>query len=291
VSPREPVKIPQKLVDTLLEPEFQGYPFPVFEVPLEKLCSRNQPVPYIIRAIIKHLLVEEAILTEGLFRIPGSAEDIQMYRRQFDEGKEVDFSKSSFHDVAGLLKEFFRKLPEPLIPFIYDQQVKSFVESYRAKEIDEAKLLESMKSIIDQLPTENLSILKLLIQLLSLVITHSDVNMMTTDNVIKCIVPSVGCIPAIFGYTIANYDYFFVETSKSTLTAESNPEMDRRGGRSRREPGSKYTRYGHKGTTLSAASQPEQPLPALEESDIPAEMESPKHLPVVPENAVVEIPT
>ena len=38
-------------------------------------------------------------------------------REDFDGGGEIAFSEDvAIHDVATLLKEFFRDLPEPLIP-------------------------------------------------------------------------------------------------------------------------------------------------------------------------------
>jgi hypothetical protein len=36
-------------------------------------------------------------------------------------GKSVDFAKADVHSAAGLLKLFFRELPEPLFPYeLYD---------------------------------------------------------------------------------------------------------------------------------------------------------------------------
>ena len=36
-------------------------------------------------------------------------------RRRFDKGQDVDLSDANPHDVASVLKEFFRSLPEPLM--------------------------------------------------------------------------------------------------------------------------------------------------------------------------------
>jgi len=60
-------------------------------------------------------MTEEAMQTVGLFRIPGSADEVQYYIKQFNEGKEVQLS-CTYHDVVGIIKEFLRKLPEPVIP-------------------------------------------------------------------------------------------------------------------------------------------------------------------------------
>jgi hypothetical protein len=268
-SPRVTVKIPQELLDSLVEPEFQGYPFPVFEVPLEKLSTPTHPVHYLVRCSIKFLLNEEAILTEGLFRIPGSAEDTLNYRKLFDEGKEVTFSKCSYYDVAGLLKEFFRKLPEPLIPFLYDHNIKSCVEEHRSKEIDEQQLLASMKMVLEQLPKENLCTLQLLIQFLSIIISHSEVNKMNVDNMIKCIVPSIRCIPAIFYYTLNHYDFFFDNKVASTLESVSHDgtHSEKKGRGRREQPAGRITRYAPR-VNVVTETQHEEAAPSAKGDEV-----------------------
>jgi hypothetical protein len=266
LSPREPFKIPLHIWDLMPETEFTPYPFPVFEVALEKLGTSENPIPYIVRCIIKYLLCEEGILSQGLFRIPGSTEEIQYYKKLFDEGKEVLFTKSSYHDVAGLLKEFFRKLPEPLIPHFYDMKVKSYVEEHKAKEIDDHQLLNNMKMILEQLPKENLRTLQLLILFLSIIASYSDINMMTLDNIIKCIVPSVGCIPAIFYYTVNNYDFFF-SSDKSAAEPTMTGDPERRGRVRRGEQGSRYRNPTRVIIPTMNSSTPSFDLPTLNETD------------------------
>jgi len=207
-------RVAKELGENLTDEEFNGYPFPVFGVSLEKLSTPEQPLHYIIRSTIRYLL-ENALTTQGLLRIPGSVDEIQHYRRLFDEGKEIEFKTSAVHDVAGLLKEFLRKLPEPLIPSLYNSRVRTYVEEHRKQNnVDDKELLEVLREVIEQLPQENLSVFSLLIRFLSYVVFYSDINKMNIDNVIKCIVPTVGCYPAIFYHTINNYDYFFSTTAE-----------------------------------------------------------------------------
>lgn len=213
-----------RINEMLTEEEFTGYPFPVFGVPLEKLSSPDQPLPYFIRITVRYLLSEQSLSTQGLLRIPGSVDEIQYFRKLFDEGKEVDFKNASVHDIAGLLKEFLRKMPEPLIPTLYNARVRTYVEEHRkANNLDERELLEVLREVIEQLPQENLSLLAILIRFLSFVVFYSDINSMNIDNVIKCIVPTVGCYPAIFYHTINNYDYFFSPTAE--LKANTAPRL------------------------------------------------------------------
>ncbi|NXD37354.1 RHG06 protein, partial [Copsychus sechellarum] len=55
--------------------------------------------------------------TEGIFRVGSSKKRVQQLREEFDRGQDVFLDEhQSVHDVAALLKEFVRDLPEPLIP-------------------------------------------------------------------------------------------------------------------------------------------------------------------------------
>ena len=52
---------------------------------------------------------------EGIFRLSGSSTHIKELREAFDRGEEVDLTLvKDEHVVTGLLKLYFRELPEPL---------------------------------------------------------------------------------------------------------------------------------------------------------------------------------
>ena len=56
------------------------------------------------------------ILTEGIFRISGAKSRIKQIREHFDKGLPIAWGDDiNPHDVACLLKEYLRCLPEPLI--------------------------------------------------------------------------------------------------------------------------------------------------------------------------------
>ena len=54
--------------------------------------------------------------TEGLFRKAGSAARQRDIRRQLERGEGVKASHDVI-DLANILKQFLRDLPEPLIPY------------------------------------------------------------------------------------------------------------------------------------------------------------------------------
>ncbi|CAJ0935101.1 unnamed protein product, partial [Ranitomeya imitator] len=55
--------------------------------------------------------------TEGLFRIPGNSNRLQILKDSLNSGVDVDVDSGAFHpnDVATLLKMFLGELPEPLL--------------------------------------------------------------------------------------------------------------------------------------------------------------------------------
>uniref|UniRef100_A0A8D2L7M1 Rho-GAP domain-containing protein n=1 Tax=Varanus komodoensis TaxID=61221 RepID=A0A8D2L7M1_VARKO len=59
--------------------------------------------------------LEEHIHTEGLFRKSGSFVRLRTLKSKLDQGEDC-LSTAQPCDVAGLLKQFFRELPEPILP-------------------------------------------------------------------------------------------------------------------------------------------------------------------------------
>jgi len=198
------VKLPKDLQNAVEKDAFTPYLYPVFAVHIEKIYQPDR-LHYFFVSLLRFLLTEEALLTVGLFRIPGSADEIRYYMNLFNEGKEV-ILKCSSHDAVGLLKEFLRKLPEPLIPGLFNAQIPLLIEQYKT---NNAQLLSELKFIVQSLPPGNFAVFRVLVLLMVEVTKQSAVNKMTVDNIIKCIVPTIGCHPAIFLYTMMNFEYFF----------------------------------------------------------------------------------
>lgn len=58
-----------------------------------------------------------AIEEEGIFRLSGSANDIEKMRKKADQGLELTFHGIPYHNVSGIFKMFIRNLPVPIVTF------------------------------------------------------------------------------------------------------------------------------------------------------------------------------
>ena len=90
---------------------------PVFGTPLEEhLRVTGRDISIVIEVCIGWLL--NNLNEEGLFRIPGSLSKVKKLKSAFDAGI-IDFDEYArdSHTIAGILKSYFRELPEHLFTY------------------------------------------------------------------------------------------------------------------------------------------------------------------------------
>ncbi|KAJ0006147.1 hypothetical protein NQD34_013420 [Periophthalmus magnuspinnatus] len=64
-----------------------------------------------------HCIESHGLQTVGIFRVGSSKKRVRQLREDFDLGLDVQLDEEqSIHDVAALLKEFLRDMPDPLLP-------------------------------------------------------------------------------------------------------------------------------------------------------------------------------
>lgn len=167
----------------------------VFGVSLRKLLdTENREIPLVIERCIDNLR-ERAMQTEGLFRIPGDTILIQELKTLFDteKGQDVNFAKYTVHDIAGLVKLYFRELPNPLFPFAFFPkllELYSFHES--SGEIDDSNTyIDQIAKMIASLPSQNLVLFKYLLQFLADVALGVEANKMTPRNLAVVFAPNI----------------------------------------------------------------------------------------------------
>jgi len=103
--------------------KYFGVPLPM----LPEVCDINNPrqLPWLVERCISFIRTS-ALDLQGIFRVSGLASDVDKLQKQFEAGDfQTDFVSQDPHAVAGVLKKFFRELPEPL--FTYELH-KQFME-------------------------------------------------------------------------------------------------------------------------------------------------------------------
>ncbi|XP_031606216.2 rho GTPase-activating protein 7 isoform X1 [Oreochromis aureus] len=159
----------------------------VFGVPL--LLSAQQtgePIPpCILRALV--YLRTNCLDQVGLFRKSGLKSRIQYLRELVESDPDgVSYEGQSAFDVADMVKQFFRDLPEPIFT---SKLCESFLHIYQYFPKDQQ--LVAAQAAILLLPDENREALRTLLFFLSDVVACVDENQMTPTNLAVCLAPSL----------------------------------------------------------------------------------------------------
>ncbi|KAL8810596.1 MAG: hypothetical protein Q9223_002655 [Gallowayella weberi] len=165
---------------------------PVFGVSLEDLLNRDgSAIPLVVYQCLQAVDLF-GLDVEGIYRLSGSAMHLSKLRAIFDnDPSQVDFRnpESFFHDVnsvAGLLKQFFRDLPDPLLTH---QHFQNFIEAARID--DDVTRRDSLHAIVNSLPDPNYATLRALTLHLHRVQEHSAANRMNAGNLAICFGPTL----------------------------------------------------------------------------------------------------
>ncbi|KAL2065434.1 hypothetical protein VTL71DRAFT_3104 [Oculimacula yallundae] len=156
---------------------------PVFGLSLEQLFERdNSAVPMVVYQCIQAVDLF-GLEVEGIYRLSGTTSHVNKIKAIFDnDASQVDFRDPAnfFHDVnsvAGLLKQFFRDLPDPLLT---SEHYPGFIEAARNE--DDIVRRDSLHAIINSLPDPNYATLRALTLHLHRVQENSPSNRMNASN-------------------------------------------------------------------------------------------------------------
>ncbi|XP_067853134.1 rho GTPase-activating protein 36 isoform X2 [Heptranchias perlo] len=124
-------------------------------------------VPRIVQQCCQHIETY-GLQTVGIFRVGSSKKRVRQLRDDFDQGLEVILDEEhSVHDVAALLKEFLRDMPDPLLP---RELYTAFIN---VVSMNHKEQLSTLQLLIYLLPPCNCDTLLRLLELLSEVASHA----------------------------------------------------------------------------------------------------------------------
>ncbi|XP_041806439.1 rho GTPase-activating protein 6-like isoform X2 [Chelmon rostratus] len=137
----------------------------------DKKLSLNpiyRQVPRVVDLCCQHL-EKHGLQTLGIFRVGSSKRRVRQLREEFDQGWEVHLDEEhSVHDVAALLKEFLRDMPDPLLTReLYTAFINTIMLDYSDQE-------SALQLLIFLLPPCNSDTLQRLLCLLSTVAAHAE---------------------------------------------------------------------------------------------------------------------
>lgn len=159
----------------------------VFGVPLLLSLQRcGQALPPAIQKALRWLRTN-ALDQVGLFRKSGVRSRIQRLKTAVEtQGEEVSFDGQQAYDVADMVKQFFRELPEALLT---NKLSETFISIFQ--HVPQGQRAEAVSCVLLLLPDEHREALRALLEFLSTVTTRADVNQMSASNLAVCLAPSL----------------------------------------------------------------------------------------------------
>lgn len=137
----------------------------------DKRLSLNpiyRQVPRVVDSCCQHI-EKYGLQTVGIFRVGSSKKRVRQLREEFDRGIDVQLDEEhSVHDVAALLKEFLRDMPDPLLT---RELYTAFINTTML-ELDEQQSVTQL--LIYLLPACNSDTLHRLLEFLSTVAAHAN---------------------------------------------------------------------------------------------------------------------
>ncbi|XP_030369444.1 uncharacterized protein LOC115620377 isoform X2 [Scaptodrosophila lebanonensis] len=163
----------------------------VFGVPLLLVLQRTgQTLPIAVRAALRWLQLN-ALDQVGIFRKSGGKSRIMKLREIIESTESTAecmdvFDTQQAYDVADMLKQYFRELPESLLT---TKMSETFVAIFQ--HLPPEVRIDAVQCAVLLLPDENREILYVLLEFLTIVAANSQQNQMTSNNLGVCLAQSI----------------------------------------------------------------------------------------------------
>ncbi|XP_063900677.1 rho GTPase-activating protein 4-like [Zophobas morio] len=145
---------------------------------------------------------------QGIYRISGGHLKMKNIRDSFQRGEVPNFQSITAHNVAGVVKCFYREIPEPFIP------PTSKLSELKELEVDSDEMIGALNLLVKELPPGNLLLLRALFRHLHLVHLNSAKNMMPAENLAVVFQPNLGLSTNLVICLIKEYPQIFQDDFK-----------------------------------------------------------------------------
>ncbi|KAF1836456.1 RhoGAP-domain-containing protein [Decorospora gaudefroyi] len=147
----------------------------------------KQMIPRIVSRCIEEVELR-GMDVEGIYRKSGGTSQVNQVRSGFEADNDHDISDPDLdiHAVTSALKNYFRRLPVPLVTYdVYDQ----FLEAGQLE--DPNAQAKALLAAVNEIPKAHRDTLQFLVFHLSRVIQHASDNLMTPLNVAVVFAPTI----------------------------------------------------------------------------------------------------
>ena len=160
----------------------------LFGSELEARCEyERRVIPSIVNRCIEEVEAR-GMDNEGIYRKSGGAGQVKIVQQGFEKDSNYDISDPDLdiHSVTSALKQYFRKLPTPLITYdVYD----NFLEAGRLQDRENQAL--ALRATVAELPEHHRDCLEYLVQHLARVMAQESENLMTSLNLAVVFAPTI----------------------------------------------------------------------------------------------------
>ncbi|KAL3290013.1 hypothetical protein HHI36_023387 [Cryptolaemus montrouzieri] len=198
-------EVPKNLIRKMKNPAYKVYPHRiglpivsnlvvelfidkvVFGVPIQLTLQRTgHPLPRNIENALEWLQ-QNAADQVGLFRKSGVKSRIQTLRNAVESSTAmISFEEQQPYDVADMVKQYFRELPEALLTNKLSETFKLIFQFVPVEH-----RLDAVLCGIFLMPDEHKEVLQTLVSFLISIAKHSNQNQMNESNLATCFAPSL----------------------------------------------------------------------------------------------------
>ncbi|KAM9848750.1 LOW QUALITY PROTEIN: unconventional myosin-IXb [Aulostomus maculatus] len=157
-----------------------------FGVRVCHLVSDKNPVPMVLEMMLEHVEMH-GLYTEGIYRKSGSANRMkELHQRLETDPHLVCLEDYPIHTVTGLVKQWLRELPDPIMTFTHYNEFLHAVELPEKQE-----QLYAIYKVLEELPTANFNTLERLVFHLVRVCKEEAHNRMSPNSLAIVFAPCI----------------------------------------------------------------------------------------------------